>query len=368
VPLHQPLGVRTDYYPVDFDDLNEPVSSAGSPQLAVNPEGRAAPEAIGGMSVRVLDQAEVVKVNDNRGHLFDIVRVPDRSVVCDDESLYEDGFHAWVDGATRLPPVAIGDVRPTDVLVLTLDQLALQGGVIPSSRNLMPAGMSAIWSFAEVLRRGCQVALDVQPDELQVGLQPARINDVRTHRVFIADALENGAGYATQLGRPENLRKVLEDILGDLAAQYGAEAHQECSDSCPDCLRSYDNRRLHGALDWRLALDVTDLASGVPLNTSRWLDRAELLASTFTRAFAAIDLQVEAVEGGLLAIYRGDRRRGVVVGHPLWRHDEQSFNEIQAVAYDSVVGDLGVAEVSMTDAWVLQRIPAQVYQHLAQGA
>ena len=368
VPLHQPLGFRTDYYPVDFDDLNEPVSSAGSPQLAVNPEGRAAPEAIGGMSVRVLDQAEVVKVNDNRGHLFDIVRVPDRSVVCDDESLYEDGFHAWVDGATRLPPIAIGDVRPTDVLVLTLDQLALQGGVIPSSRNLMPAGMSAIWSFAEVLRRGCQVALDVQADELQVGLQPARINDVRTHRVFIADALENGAGYATQLGRPENLRKVLEDILGDLAAQYGAEAHQECTDSCPDCLRSYDNRRLHGALDWRLALDVTELASGVPLNTSRWLDRAGLLASTFTRAFAAIDLQVEAVEGGLLAIYRSDRKRGVVVGHPLWRHDEQSFNEIQAVAYDSLVGDLGVAEVSMTDAWVLQRIPAQVYQHLAQGA
>ena len=43
VPLHQPLGFRTDYIPVDFDDLNEPVSSAGSPQLAVNPEGRASP-------------------------------------------------------------------------------------------------------------------------------------------------------------------------------------------------------------------------------------------------------------------------------------------------------------------------------------
>ena len=236
------------------------------------------------MSVRVLDQAEVVKVNDNRGHLFDIVRVPDRSVVCDDESLYEDGFHAWVDGATRLPPVAIGDVRPTDVLVLTLDQLALQGGVIPSSRNLMPAGMSAIRSFAEVLRRGCQVALDVQPDELQVGLQPARINDVRTHRVFIADALENVAGYATQLGRPENLREGFRGTSSrDLAAQYGAGGASGMLRPCPDGLRSYDNRRLHGALDWRLALDVTDLASGVPLNTSRWLDRGGLLASTFTR-------------------------------------------------------------------------------------
>ena len=126
------------------------------------------------MSIRVLDQAEVVKVNDNRGNLFEVVRASDRSVVCDDESLYEDGFRARVDGATRLPPIAIGDVRPTDVLVLTLDRLALQGRVIPTSKALMPAGLSAMWSFAEVLRRGCQVTLDVHTDELQVGLQPTR--------------------------------------------------------------------------------------------------------------------------------------------------------------------------------------------------
>jgi DEAD/DEAH box helicase domain-containing protein len=365
ISLHQPLGFRTDYIPVDFDDMNEPLSGAGSPQLAVNPEGRVAPVAIGAMSVRVLDQAEVVKVNDNRGRLFEIVRLSDRTVVCDDESLYEDGLRARIEGATRILPIAIGDVRPTDVLVVTLDRLALQGGVIPSNKFLMPAGMSAIWSFAEILRRGCQVALDVHTDELQVGLQPVRINDVRTHRVFVADALENGAGYATQLGRPENLRRVLADIRGDLAARYESEAHQECSDSCPDCLRSYDNRRLHGALDWRLALDVSDLASGMTLNSARWLDRSDFLARTFIRAFSAVDLQVARVEGGLLAIFRSDRSRGVVIGHPLWRHDELNFNETQAVSYDSAVSELGIVEVAMTDTWVLQRIPAQVFQHLA---
>ncbi len=368
IALHQPLGFRTDYAPVDFDDMNEPVSSAGSPQLAVNPEGRTAPEVVGAISVRVLDQAEVVKVNDNRGRLFDLVRLNDRTVVCDDESLYEDGLRARTDGSARLQPIAIGDVQPTDVLVLTLDRLALQGGVIPSSKNLMPAGMSALWSFAEVLRRGCQVALDVQSDELQVGLQPARINEIRTHRVFVADALENGAGYASQLGRPENLRKVLADIHEDLAVRYEAESHQECTDSCPDCLRSYDNRRLHGALDWRLALDVTDLTNDLPLDVSRWLGRAEWLANSFVRAFSAIDLRIESVEGGLLSIYRGDRKRGVVVGHPLWRHDEPNFNAVQALAYDSAVSDLGIAQVAMTNAWVLQRIPAQVFHHLSHGA
>src|SRR5262249_10532507 len=70
LPLHQPLGFRTDYRQPDFDDLNEPVASAGAPQLAVNPEGRAVPDVVGAMTVRVLDQAEVVRMNDNNGRLF----------------------------------------------------------------------------------------------------------------------------------------------------------------------------------------------------------------------------------------------------------------------------------------------------------
>lgn len=365
ISLYQPLGFRTNYSAVDFDDLNEPVSGAGSPQLAVNPEGQL-PFLVGGMSMRVLDQAEVVSINDNRGNLFNLLRLSDRSVVCDDESLYEEPFRVRTDGATRLSPIAIGDVRPTDVLVLTLDRLELQGGVIPASKHLLPAGMSAIWSFAEVLRRGCPAALDVQSDELQVGLQPARVNDVRTYRVFIADSLENGAGYATQLGRGENLQRVLDDVCGHLAGRYQSQAHEDCSESCPDCLRSYDNRHLHGALDWRLALDVAEVASGRPLLTDRWLNRAESLTESFTRAFSgALDLRTTRVDGDLLAVYRSDRKRGAIVGHPLWRHDEASFNAQQAIAFESASSDLGIAEVSVTDTWVLQRIPAQVFRQLA---
>lgn len=368
VPLHQPLGFRTDYRDRDFDDLNEPVSSAGSPQLAVNPEGRADPGVVGAMTVRVLDQAEVVRVNDNRGVLFPIVRASDQSIVCDDESLYEDGLQARVDGASRLNPVAIGDVRPTDVLVLALDRLRLQRGVIPTSQAVLPAGLSAIWSFAEILRRGCQAALDVQPDELQVGLQPARINDERTHRVFVADALENGAGYASELGHPDVLNRVLADVLSDLADRYDDPRHGACSDSCPDCLRSYDNRRLHGALDWRLALDVATLASGSPLDPARWLSRADLLASAFVRAFErALPCTIEPVGEGMLALVRSDRTRGVVIGHPLWRHEEANFNEPQALAYEALLTDVGAQSASMSDAWVLQRVPAQIFHYLLQG-
>ncbi len=46
------------------------------------------------------------------------MKMKDQTIVSDDESLYEDGLRVSLDGASRLEPVAIGDVRPTDVLVL----------------------------------------------------------------------------------------------------------------------------------------------------------------------------------------------------------------------------------------------------------
>jgi DEAD/DEAH box helicase domain-containing protein len=368
MPLHQPLGFRTDYRPADFDDLNEPVSSAGGPQLAINPEGHGSAEVVGAMTVQVLDQAEVLEINDNRGRLFPLVRLTDRTVVCTDDSLFEDTLQVKVDGGTALSPVAIGDVRPTDVLVLTLDTLDLQGKVIPVSKALLPAGLSALSSFAEVLRRGCKAALDVQPDELQVGLQPARVRDLRTCRIFVADALENGAGYAPELGRPDNLKQVLDELTGDLRDRFESAAHSICTESCPDCLRSYDNRGLHGALDWRLALDVAELASGAKLNTERWLGRAERLAVNFVAAFQpAISCTIESVGDDLLALVRGDRERGVVIGHPLWRHDELHFNQKQAEAYDTLQTEIGARSTAMSDVWALQRMPAQVF-HLLHGA
>ena len=141
-----------------------------------------------------------------------------------------------------------------------------------------------MWSFAEILRRGCRVALDLQPDELEVGLQPAKVGDFETRTVFLADRLENGAGYAPELSLTTNIKAVLAGILDDLVDAYQDEAHSDCRESCPDCLRSYDNRRLHGALDWRLALDVAELAAGHQLSTHRWLPGAPALAQNFVNA------------------------------------------------------------------------------------
>jgi DEAD/DEAH box helicase domain-containing protein len=353
--VYQPAGFRTDYQPRDYDDIAEAAASAGFPQLAVTSQPQQS-YRIGGMAVEVRGQAEVLTVNDNRGVLFGMRQERDGTVVVPDPGIYDHKPKlAWDDpGGIQ---GAIGEVRPTDALILTLDQLDLHGGVIPTRRQELAAGLSAMWSFAEVLRRGCAVHLDTDPSELQVGLQPARIGEHLTHRIFIADALENGAGYAPWLGRQEELTLILKEILSDLGGRYAQPRHLACTASCPDCLRSYDNRRLHGALDWRLALDVAELAMATPMDTRRWLSRGPALADSFVEAFGfAVDCKVEQA-GELLAIVRADRTKGALLGHPLWHTEPQHLNATQAEAYDILTADLGVGDVVAFDLFSLDRRP-----------
>ena len=56
-------------------------------------------------------------------------------------------------------------------------------------------------------------------------------------------------------------------------------------------MRSYDNRQLHSVLDWRLALDVVDLALGRPLNIDQWNDRADRLVDGFVDAYREAHLR-----------------------------------------------------------------------------
>jgi DEAD/DEAH box helicase domain-containing protein len=221
-------------------------------------------------------------------------------------------------------------------------------------------------SFAEVLKRGPHAELDIHPDELEVGLQAVRLAGVPTHRIFLADALENGAGYASELGRPERLSAVLERILVDVAARFESVDHAEaCDSSCPNCLRSWDNRRYHSALNWRLALDVAELATGRPMQTARWLSRGNRLAESFVQAFGSSLLGVAATSvEGLAALTLSDRSCAVLLGHPLWRREPQKLNGAQAEAFASLE-DMGFGRIEVRDLYELERAPFSIYKALA---
>ena len=145
------------------------------------------------------------------------------------------------------------------------------------------------------------------------------MEEVRTEQVFLADALENGAGYARQAARPENFRAWLRLHYERETPRWTSPSHSgDCDRSCPDCLRNYGNRFSHGMLDWRLALDLAGLALGEPLDLRRWLQGPgdpSVLAFARLCTDSGIDAKVEA-HGPLPCIVAG--RRAIVLGHPLW--------------------------------------------------
>lgn len=364
--VYEPRGFRTTYSARDFDDTTDSGSMAGSPQLGVDP-GLGDVEIVGSMSIERMADVPVLQINDNRGDLFSLERQRDGSVICTDEELYDRPPRSGGDGSENLESGAIGELRKTDVATLTIDGCNLVGGVVATGRVDVPAGLPALWSFAEMIRQGGKAELDLQPDELQVGLQPIQIDSTLTHRVFLADKLENGAGYAPQLGESVTLKRVLGQILGELEERFQSPGHAACDSSCPDCLRSWDNRWLHGALDWRLGLDVAALANGEALPMERWMSRAEPLADRFVTAYrSVVSCHVEQI-GELLAIVSDDRSAAVLLGHPLWRHDPRFLNAIQAEALDIAQSDQGIGRVEVSDLYVIDRMAPQVFRSLASG-
>src|SRR5207248_5659809 len=120
---------------------------------------------------------------------------------------------------------AIGAINPPDVLILNLDKLEVPGpdGRISPDARVMPAGTSALWSFAELFRIGAALELDVGSRELNIGLQPFPTEHGVSRRIFIADALENGAGYSTHLADTAVLDAVFGRIAPQIAPKYQAD-------------------------------------------------------------------------------------------------------------------------------------------------
>ncbi|MCL3836863.1 DEAD/DEAH box helicase [Aeromicrobium duanguangcaii] len=307
--MYQPLGFRTESRRDDRQADEDQSSTASRPVLGWAEEP-ATPTRIASMDTWTLDQGKLLTLNTNAGRLFQTERQPDGSHIIQDDPTAAGGF-------------GIGDVRVTDALMIVPNRLALEGEVIPLLERQSASGRAALLSFAEALRRGVQAELDIDPQEVIVGLQSRRVGDTVTAGIYVADQLENGAGYASELGRTSVLLRVLERVSISLGDIWSADSHATCDASCPDCLRSYDNRHLHPHLNWRLALDVAELSLGQPLNLKRWQAAGRRTATQFARAFSDALGQVDVgEEDGIPFVAHGQRVVGL--GHPLWRFDSPS--------------------------------------------
>lgn len=325
----------------DYDEQSERGPMLPPPHLNVRDSGRESVTA-GAIQASVFGAADLFTINDNYGDGFEFHRERNGRIIVPDPRLYV-GHEQQPrpDPSAEQFLGAIGAVRRTDALVMLLQSEAIPGpeGLIdPSPIGHGNVGFAALWSFAELVRVTAVDLLSIDRHELEVGLQPFGARHGRSLRVFLADSLENGAGYCRHLGRKEVLEELLGSMLGGIRDRFEREGHSsECDSSCPDCLRSYDNRLLHPRLDWRLALDLAEIASGAELRTDRWLRNAQTQVESFIDAYASVDeeLDHEPVALGLLqAVRSGSAGRIAVFGHPLWRREQEYFVEPQREAFE----------------------------------
>lgn len=345
--MHQPLGFRTTSQRDDRLKEDDVSSSASRPVLAWVEE----PEStlpMAALDTWTLDQGKLLTINTNGGRLFRTKSEQDSSHVVIDEGPNSGGF-------------AIGDVRVTDALMIVPRRLNLEDGVVPVLEHQSASGRAALHSFAEALRRGVQAELDIDPSEVIVGLQPRRVENVVTAGIYVADQLENGAGYASELGRDDRLLRVVRRIADGLQRRWVGPEHAGCDSSCPDCLRSYDNRHLHPVLDWRLAADVADLALERPLTQDRWTSLGTRAAQRFATAFGEALGRIEVGEHQGIAYVEYDRRI-VGLGHPLWRKDTSNPTTPQGAFVVDMSSDGRLAKV--LDCRVAAAFPERIFREL----
>lgn len=356
----QPLGFRTSYWPRDYNGRRGYRSFATRPRLAVTPglewQSMGNVQFAGG-------KATLVSVNDNRGRGFRFGDYGRSAPYSFGEGLIsldlvQNAGVAARAGMTKLRElqphreltVSFGSIRTTDVLRLSAGEISdgVQADVV---KNL--AARSAWVSLAFLLRNSAARLLDVGVDELVTEISPRQLDGSVVGEVFLADRLENGAGYATWLGRH------LDELLAAAASE--TERHREhavsgCDGSCYDCLRDYSNAAYHPMLDWYLASEALNLLTGkeLALDTDPWSAAVRSYGDAF--AWSAVS---EAPGARLLTSDRDGKT--MIVAHPLLATDPM------AAAVRRVLVDAGVESACLTSGYEIARRPGLVESRARAG-
>lgn len=359
IDLAQPTGFITDMRPRNYDGQFEWRPSASGVRLSPGRQQTSA--TVQNLEARVgVDQLFVV--NDNSGEGFRLARPTN------------DNINGWFSVDLKEDParnLRIPELRVDDAVTVALgskfktDTLLLSAIEIPTSLRLDPSQLSSgvaaratLYSAGFLLREASARQLDVQGRELRVGLWLEPRPDMPARGwIFLADALENGAGYCTHLGREPELRKLMQSATSYLE-ELADENRHSCDSSCYDCLRAYENQAYHALLDWRLARDWVDLVSGLDLDVSRWANIEGDVASNFAKAF-----------GGTATILDGDvssvrlHGRTILVSHPMETVDEDWWSDrLSTAAADAEDRGLveAAAELEIVSSFDLLRRPGKI--------
>jgi DEAD/DEAH box helicase domain-containing protein len=233
----------------------------------------------------------------------------------------------WTDAAMAAAPqtnIALTTERRTDILSIRAKTWPpiCDHTRLPSKYKLQAAWASA----AEILGKAIIYREDIEHTEISVGARYEPFEDPVTGErrdlwgIFIADNLDNGAGYSSNYAAETSFDGLLAYASSRIGKGFVEERHRaRCFGSCYECLRHYGNRFSHAILDWRLGLDILSLLAGrelsVSLRAPHWADVVGARFASRLREFGGIrELTMGSV--GEYVIARS-RDIGFVPLHPL---------------------------------------------------
>ncbi|HWC55976.1 MAG TPA: DUF1998 domain-containing protein, partial [Sphingomicrobium sp.] len=211
--------------------------------------------------------------------------------------------------------------------------------------KLVATARRAAWtSLAFAFRTAAAAKLDVEPPELETGIRFIRdtASGLLYPEVFLADAIENGAGYVSFLAEPAEFA----DLLGRVESLVDTwDEEHGCDTSCYACLRDYANSSYHPLLDWRLAADALDILRHGSPRQDRWAQTRSHAVEAPVEAFAPYwTCENPQAEVPLIETHA---QRSVQVVHPLANRDD-------------VLRDPS-ASLLVADVFNLNRRPGEIY-------
>lgn len=358
----QPMGFRSSYWPRDYNGRRGSRSFATRPRLAVA-------TGLEWDTIHNLQfsggKASLVSVNDNRGRGFRFGQFHKDSAYSFGEGLIsldvlENAGLAARAGMSKLRDaqplhemtISLGAIRSTDVL--RLSPVSLPAGTDADVIHNL-AGRSAWLSLAFLARNAAARRLDVGPDELVTEISPRSLDTgAVVGEIFLADRLENGAGYATWLS--ENIGELL-GAMEELAKSFQTHAAGGCDGSCYDCLRDYSNSAYHPLLDWYLAREALAIVMRQPLDLEG--DPWGRAITSYADAFGW-DLVAEGPGGRFLTSRRGEQK--LLVAHPLLRTGADPSELLSKLAEAH-----GSTDLQVTSGYEIARRPGLVESRARTG-
>lgn len=369
VTIVEPPGFMTDFRARDYDEFAERGRGVGSPRFLPIHD-----PATSNFANAVIESAQgsALIYSDNRGRMY---------------RLAEDKRYRgqWIDieAITRLGDRTSTNIELEDLDLDNLRSVALGLSIHTDTMRIRPAsvpdtidlslerasagqvvGRRAAWfSLGALVLKAAAAHLQVETSEFLMGVAPALGTTRAETQLVIADAADNGAGYATHLATPTEAARLFDMALRFTQEDFAGSHATSCDSSCYDCLRDYGNTSYHPLLDWRLATEMLHLVLGHPPQTSVADRRARVLPDLEALAAALVeDVRADTIKG-VPVLRRGDV--GVMVVDPMEAGPGDS-PDLVAARFEALDAGIDLADGAFTTIDVIRR-PASVVAGLLEA-